>query len=95
MMMMLLMSSGSGGNMRLMMMMMGGNMDPMMMILMMTMNTCKEPVEDCTEINNDDKLLCGIKEDIPARGLKTAVDALTGSSVIKPCCKCTKKKGLF
>merc|ERR1719327_1758638 len=93
-MMMLLMSSGSGGdmsNMMLMMMMMGGNMDPMMM-MMMTMNTCKEPVEDCTEINNDDKLLCGIKEDIPAGGLKTAVDALTGSSVIKPCCKCTKKK---
>merc|ERR1711955_91546 len=97
MMMMLLLSGGSDGdmsNMMLMMMMMGGNMDPMMMI-MMTMNTCKEPIEDCTEINNDDRLLCGVVADISDVNIKAAADALTGSSVIKPCCKCSKKKGLF
>merc|ERR1712112_590119 len=98
MMMMLLLSGGSDGdmsNMMLMMMMMGGNMDPMMMMLMMSMNTCKEPTEDCTEINNDDRLLCGVVADISDVNIKAAADALSGSNVIKPCCKCSKKKGLF
>ena len=98
MMMMLLLSGGSDGdmsNMMLMMMMMGGNMDPMMMMLMMSMNTCKEPTEDCTEINNDDRLLCGVVADISDVNIKAAADNLSGSNVIKPCCKCSKKKGLF
>merc|ERR1712048_470860 len=82
MMMMLLLSGGSDGDMSIMM-------------LMMTMNTCKEPIEDCTEINNDDRLLCGVVADISDVNIKAAADALTGSSVIKPCCKCSKKKGLF
>merc|ERR1719282_327824 len=60
-------------------------MDPMMMmLLMMSMNTCKEPTEDCTEINNDDRLLCGVVADISDVNIKAAADNLSGSNVIKP-----------